>query len=228
MSEDRKLKPENVALVLRVTGNAMTGSNAEWSNLEKLLDAARAEGLRPSVLGERVSREIIAKAIGDTAVNMNMDIAGIIADGSPSADVQEVLADAASSVLALLPEPAGEPVGWGLLNPDTGRYRNALCPAREAAEGIASRRSDNYLTLEARALFAHPAPVKADTAAEGWSEALARLKSTDAELLDEAALRLSEMGAVELGNAVVSATVSITEARDAMLAAAPPPTEGAA
>lgn len=53
---------------------------------------------------------------------------------------------------------AGEPklVGWGLLNPDTGRYRNALCATREAAEDIASRRSDNYLTLEARPLFAQP------------------------------------------------------------------------
>lgn len=46
------LSDQNKALVLRVSGNALTGSDAEWSNLEKLLDAAREEGRQSA--GERV------------------------------------------------------------------------------------------------------------------------------------------------------------------------------
>lgn len=59
----------------------------------------------------------------------------------------------------------GEPAGYALYNPSTGRYRNALCPTREAAEGIADRRSDNYLLLEARPLYAAPLPALPD---EAW------------------------------------------------------------
>jgi hypothetical protein len=64
-----------------------------------------------------------------------------------------------------VPSPAtggvetGEPVGWGLFNPSTGRFRNALFDTREAAEAIAVRRTDNYLVLVAAPLFlASPPP----------------------------------------------------------------------
>jgi len=114
----------------------------------------------------------------------------------------------------------GEPVAW-----TTGT--EIWFPTKHVSETVTKLTRDAQPEYGfVHPLFTHPAPVKADTAGEGWSEALARLQATDAALLDEAALRLSDMGAVDLGNAVVAATVSITEARDAMLSAVPAPPEG--
>lgn len=58
--------------------------------------------------GWRPDREEAATAIGETLVNMNMDIASIVADGSPSADVRAILLDAVDRVLALAPAPSAE------------------------------------------------------------------------------------------------------------------------
>lgn len=47
-----------------------------------------------------ITRDLAAKLIGETSVNMNFDIAGIIRDASPSADVEQILLDAADAVLS--------------------------------------------------------------------------------------------------------------------------------
>lgn len=53
---------------------------------------------------------------------------------------------------------------------------------------------------------------------------LERAKAFDLEKLDEAALRLSQMGAVELGNAVISAAVLIADQRDDLMVLTKPQT----
>lgn len=55
--------------------------------------------------GGEVTREAVARAIGAVPVNMNIDIAGLISDGSPSADLNAVLGEAAERVLALIQAP---------------------------------------------------------------------------------------------------------------------------
>lgn len=47
-----------------------------------------------------MSRREAARLIGDTSVNMNFDIAGIIREAAPSADVKQILLDAADAVLS--------------------------------------------------------------------------------------------------------------------------------
>lgn len=79
--------------------------------------------------------------------------------------------NAVLNLLAVSAERPGreEPVGWALFNPDTGKFRSGKLFANELPAKIrASDMTDNYTRIEARPLFAHPAPVKADTAGEGW------------------------------------------------------------
>jgi hypothetical protein len=82
---------------------------------EAMIAARSPAGERADVVASQ-DREAVARIIGETSVNMNMSIAMIIVDGSPSTDVQEVLLDAADAILALQSASAAdqlaEPVAW--------------------------------------------------------------------------------------------------------------------
>lgn len=65
--------------------------------------------------------------------------------------------------------PAAEPVGWGIYNPDTKAWRaNRLYSDESSALTIAGRQSDNYLTLEARPLYASPPQQPVAVSQEEW------------------------------------------------------------
>jgi hypothetical protein len=87
----------------------------------------------------------IARKIGAVGVNMNFDIRGIIEDGSPSANVQEILEDAARFALrarlASIPSPDGprEAVSAAIklrLRGDTSEYNSGFDAGLRAAEVV--------------------------------------------------------------------------------------------
>lgn len=160
------LIPEDRALIEKhMTGYRHDGGM--WvcdAHLAALIHAARDEGRRSpgGEIGHKaLSSNGLSAVEGSKEIGLREAVARLIMKAGDRAGWWNVAQETADAILALpgrdeaaLPEPAG----WGLFNPDTKRFRNALCPTQEAAESIASRRSDNYLMLEARPLYAAPQP----------------------------------------------------------------------
>lgn len=202
MAED--LKPEDRALFERIVpGNTslinFDSVRISHADLVNLLDAARAEGLRPSVLGARVSREEVlacAKRLRLEDLHQFDRTNGVSHDW----DIDQVWnADAAmplsgpgfvakwtglaEAALSGLPEPAGEPAlvlamkglmdEWHRQAEAYEKDSKKLEPAtgRETARSYSALldrvASDLKLTISS-VVHGRPAPVKADTAAEGW------------------------------------------------------------